>query len=333
MKENILFSILVPVYNVESYIEECIASVLAQTYANWELILADDGSVDGSGVICDRYAASDPRIFVFHKENEGALAAREYARSKAHGEFYLFLDADDTLKKETVETVYHALLRTGSDCVIFGLEQRMDGRIIYCTPEECGYTETDKRRLYKKVFPDNRYNSLCRKAVRAELYRGEDYSRFFHISRGEDLLQSIAIYQKAESVTFLPERLYNYRINPKSVTHSVRYENYSSNFTALEMVWDFLKREGVFTEKDFADYRDCCLKLLADEAILILRFRTTLKNRLRLLKEIRQTAYYRTYLAKYKAPAADRLWFVLFMGAALVKRGMRKLARCVSGKR
>ena len=88
-KENIRFSILVPVYQVELYIEECIQSVLKQTYQNWELILVDDGSKDKGGVVCDRYAEQYDNILVYHKENRGLIHTRRYGIERARGDYYI----------------------------------------------------------------------------------------------------------------------------------------------------------------------------------------------------------------------------------------------------
>ena len=92
---NPFFTIIVPVYNVEKYLNECIDSVINQTFTNWELLLVDDGSNDGSSFICDEYASKDVRVTVFHKQNGGASDSRNYGLDKANGEYILFLDSDD----------------------------------------------------------------------------------------------------------------------------------------------------------------------------------------------------------------------------------------------
>lgn len=93
-----LISVIVPVYNTEKYLDQCIQSVLTQTYTNWELLLIDDGSTDSSGAICDRYAEQDPRIHVFHKENGGVSSARNLGLDSAKGDWMTFIDADDSVK-------------------------------------------------------------------------------------------------------------------------------------------------------------------------------------------------------------------------------------------
>lgn len=90
-----LISVIVPVYNVEAYIEECLHSLREQTYKNLQIILVDDGSTDKSGNLCDAYAAKDSRFFVIHQKNKGVLAARNAGIEKARGSFIGFVDGDD----------------------------------------------------------------------------------------------------------------------------------------------------------------------------------------------------------------------------------------------
>ena len=92
-----LISIIIPVYNAEKYLRQCLDSVLAQTYTNWECLLVDDGSKDSSGTICDEYASKDSRFKVFHKENGGVSSARNVGIDNMTGEFVSFIDADDLL--------------------------------------------------------------------------------------------------------------------------------------------------------------------------------------------------------------------------------------------
>lgn len=104
--ENDLISVLVPLYNVESYLATCLDSIINQTYKNLEILLVDDGSTDGSGMICDNYALKDCRIRVVHKENEGQATARNLALNMARGEYFVFVDSDDYVTPDYVEVLY-----------------------------------------------------------------------------------------------------------------------------------------------------------------------------------------------------------------------------------
>lgn len=104
--EDKLITIIIPVYNVEKYLRECIDSVIAQTYKNLEIILVDDGSIDKSGEICDEYSKKDSRIRVIHKKNGGLSDARNVALDIAKGEYIGFIDSDDYIEKDMFETLY-----------------------------------------------------------------------------------------------------------------------------------------------------------------------------------------------------------------------------------
>ena len=99
-------SIIVPVYNVEQYLQSCIDSIITQTYTDWELLLVDDGSPDRSGEICDEYAKKDNRIRVFHKRNGGVSSARNLGLDKAQGEWVTFIDADDYILSDFIKGLY-----------------------------------------------------------------------------------------------------------------------------------------------------------------------------------------------------------------------------------
>ena len=99
MKEAPKVSIIVPVYKAEKYLQRCVDSILAQTFTDFELLLVDDGPPDSSGIISDRYAATDPRVHVFHKPNGGVSSARNLGIDNARGEWLMFVDADDTISK------------------------------------------------------------------------------------------------------------------------------------------------------------------------------------------------------------------------------------------
>lgn len=113
-----LVSVIVPIYNVETYLSTCLDSVVAQTYTNLEILLVDDGSTDKSGAICDEYAKLDSRIKVIHQENKGVSAARNVALETCAGEYIMFVDADDYISEDAVAFLYHRLLEDGSDLAI-----------------------------------------------------------------------------------------------------------------------------------------------------------------------------------------------------------------------
>lgn len=121
-----MVSVIVPVYNVKQYLPACIESVLRQTYSDWELLLVDDGSTDGSAQVCDEYARQDSRICVFHKENGGVCSARNLAIDNMAGEFCIMLDSDDLIHPSLLEKTLEIMQETQADAVIYGYEKVAD---------------------------------------------------------------------------------------------------------------------------------------------------------------------------------------------------------------
>ena len=294
------FSILVPVYNVAPYLRECLDSVLGQSYPNFELLLVDDGSTDDSGSICDEYAAKDARIRVFHKPNGGQMAARCLAIANANGEYYVFLDSDDTLVPNALATLRSAVETSGADCVIYGIQWHAPdgGSYPVSAPAEfCGRLLTDKRMVLNLLLNDESYNSLCRKCTRAACFDGRDYSPWFSIQRGEDRLQSMEILENAERFYFLHEALYLYRLNENSITHSVGRSVIRPSFRVEEYVDASLRRLGVFMDEDYDRLRNHELLVLVIAIKRICRAGPDRAQIVRSLGTILAEPFYRDYLS------------------------------------
>lgn len=218
------FSIIVPVYNAAEYLDACIASVKAQSMSDWELILIDDGSIDGSGKILDEYAAEDARIHAFHQNNCGQFYARQKGIESAAGKYILFLDSDDELEPECLSTLDAAICKNHPDMILYtgqiiagGTET---GRSVgYVYPEERGVSP---QWLREKLIASNDMNSLWLKAVRRKLFEGDetDYSCFFGMHCGEDKARLLYPVSQAESILYIPNQLYRYNYRSKSVMHS-----------------------------------------------------------------------------------------------------------------
>ena len=299
MSEPVRFSVLVPVYNVAPYLSACVDSVLGQSYANFELLLVDDGSTDDSGAICDEYAAKDSRIRVFHKANGGLMSARRYAIARFTGDYCIFLDSDDSIAPNTLELLAKAIAESGADCVIYGFRWSLPAgpQQVLCAPEICGRLFTDKRDVLNILLNDDSYNALWRKCVKASCFDGRDYSRFFSIRRGEDLLQSVEILENARSFFFLPDALYFYRVNLSSITHTICYDGYQANDTVNQEVLSLLSRLNLFREEDYARLRNHWLDNLVPELKRICRFCSDRVNRRAGLQSLRESAYYQSFLS------------------------------------
>lgn len=140
-----LVSVIVPVYNTEEYLPRSIESIREQTYAELEIILVDDGSTDRSGKICDDYAVKDERIWAIHQSNQGIIAAKKAALRECHGEYVMFVDSDDWIEKELLETMLDRLLETNASLVCSNVFiDENGGTIENRNGMPCGVYETDK---------------------------------------------------------------------------------------------------------------------------------------------------------------------------------------------
>lgn len=131
MEKQDLISIIVPIYNVENYIDRCVESITNQSYKNLEIILVDDGSTDSSGEKCDIWATRDRRIMVIHKENGGVGNARNAGMSYANGEWIGFVDSDDFVEPEMYEALYWGCVDNGADLCMIGCALYENGRKIF----------------------------------------------------------------------------------------------------------------------------------------------------------------------------------------------------------
>lgn len=245
------FSIVVPVYNVEKYLPECIESVLNQTYSNWELILIDDGSTDDSGNICDYYAEKDNRIIVVHSENKGGYQARLLANKYLTGDYVIGLDSDDAYEPFCLEKIKEVLGQNEVDMVIFGWN-------------EFGKDISDKKRIspsyeaYKVISREElllasimqKDHLLWNKAVKKDIYvRAEYIQEEYKLGVAFDYIQVIPIICKTHSAYYLDEALYDYRVHDLSFSHTVKEQKIVDIDWVHCKIADFLEREGLLSDE------------------------------------------------------------------------------------
>lgn len=207
-------SVIVPVYNVERYLPCCIDSILAQTLADFELLLIDDGSKDRSGEICDEYARKDSRIRVFHKPNGGVTAARRDGVNMAMAGWIMFVDADDMLEKDALQTMCGYC--DGVDIVKASFVGS-DGRqwqhvdIGAMTSEE----------FMQSLADGNTYGVVYASLYKRGLFRESTFSFPSDIKIGEDILMNMELAQRVSRVINIEDVVYWYRTNADSVMNSM----------------------------------------------------------------------------------------------------------------
>lgn len=210
-------SIIVPVYNVEDYLEKCVHSILAQTEPNFELLLIDDGSTDRSGEFCDRLAQQDERVRVIHQENRGLGGARNTGIEAATGDYLLFIDSDDTLQPQTLERALTAAKTATAEIAIFG----------YQTVNEQG----DVLSVYPETLPGTVFSPAEKKDVffLSPCAWNKLYARDLFLRTGirypsrvwyEDIRTTLKLYAQTDRVVGVDYIGYNYLQRPGSIMNS-----------------------------------------------------------------------------------------------------------------
>lgn len=220
-----LFSVIVPIYKVETFLKQCIESVLNQSIADFELILVDDGSPDQSGNICDGYAAIDKRITVIHKENGGLVSARKAGAEIAKGEYVVCLDGDDWLSVDSLEIIKAIVEKYNADIVIgssFWSYAKNDELHKVSAKDGFYNKERIKNTIYPSLIEDRYCNyfspNLWAKAIKRDLYLQKQLSVDSRIQLGEDQAVVKPCIYGAETLYITDKPLYFYRQNNASMT-------------------------------------------------------------------------------------------------------------------
>lgn len=221
-----LFSVIVPIYNVEAYLKRCIDSVLAQTFRDFELILVDDGSPDNCPQICDAYAKEDARIRVIHKENGGLVSARQAGIQIADGEYVFNLDADDAMTSDALESAAAILQQTNADMVTFSYtrcEENGAVQVMHEPVKEGLYTKSDmQEHIFPKILLDKNMQHMFYfvwgKAIRRSLVYPLQLAVNPAISLGEDLCCTVPCYLEAKNVYVSPKSVYLYTVRNNSIS-------------------------------------------------------------------------------------------------------------------
>lgn len=220
------FDIIIPVYNVKNYLEECLRSVLQQSFRDFQVILVDDGSTDGSGALCDGFAAQDNRVRVVHKTNGGASSARNLGLAEARGEYILFLDADDYLLSPAVlESLAQRLTRTKADVLIYDSVKEKDGKQeapYFAHPDMPSQLSAQQSRDY--VVKEDLWTACpWNKVVKSDLYEG-DGLRFREGITSEDIDWCLRLAMAVKRFDYIDLCAVSYRQWEGSVTGTATVE-------------------------------------------------------------------------------------------------------------
>ena len=222
-----LFSVIVPIYKIEKYLSRCIDSVLAQSFADYELILVDDGSPDGCPAICDAYAQKDARIKVIHKENGGLVSARQAGIVEAVGDYIFHLDGDDAICEDALENASQIIREMHPDIVSFSYRRYIDGELGEVVedllPEGLYQKEDIREHIYPNLLCNDHmkhlFGYMCIKAVKRELATKHQLNVNRAISLGEDLSCCVPCYLEADTVYMSKKAVYLYTLRSDSLSY------------------------------------------------------------------------------------------------------------------
>lgn len=220
--EKPLVSVIVPIYGVEKYLDDCISSLIHQTYTNLEILLIDDGSPDGCPRICDMWAERDKRIRVFHKHNGGLSDARNYGIDRAHGKYIYCIDSDDWVDTSLVEKCINICIRDNADVVIFGNSTATeDGKIIKNgtdadkLPPQGIYSPND---ILKLLWEDKLQSHAWSFITKKSIYSTDIRYPVNYLM--EDIGTTYLLWARAKNICVLPEIFYYYRNRGNSIVNT-----------------------------------------------------------------------------------------------------------------
>ena len=225
-------SVIVPVYNTEKYLEQCISSILNQTYGDIEIILVDDGSTDNSGNICECFRNMDAKVLCIHTQNNGLVSARKAGIELSSGEYIIFVDADDYIERNFVEELVFHIVSSNADFAHSGYIMHEEGENFKVECQEGVFniqTYENKRMFFQEYIlgigkigiTASIWSKIFQKDFIRECYREVPDEQQY----GEDIICLMSCIEKAKRVELINMSLYNYRVRENSLSH-INKENY-----------------------------------------------------------------------------------------------------------
>ena len=253
-----MVSIIVPVYNVAPFLDECIASIVSQSYTEWEAILVDDGSTDGSSEICDHWSKKDSRIKVIHQSNSGVSTARNNGIDAASGEYITFVDSDDYVDESYLQEMINATKKSACDIVVSGVRYKYKNgeEKIFAPTKECSFTLSQENcATFVELNEKYLFYAPYSKLYRSDIIKGNNIAFPKGISYGEDLLFNYDYLSYTKNIACTTQVNYNYRIlGSGTLSSKHRDDQFAVNYSQ----WKILK--SFYVNKEM--WNDCSQELL-----------------------------------------------------------------------
>lgn len=246
-----MISIIIPVYNVSQYLNECIQSVINQSYQNFECILIDDGSSDGSEIICDQWTQHDNRIRVIHQPNQGVSKARNKGIAEAQGEYIAFIDSDDWIDSNYLNTLLRPIEESNVDLVVCGLQQHYSNETFKNYSYKTGIIHIERQDT--KAFTDINKKFLLFGPV-IKLYKRtiiQTHNIHFppEYTYGEDLLFNYNYLEYVKAIYIIDQCLYHYRIIGNGTLSSIkRINQFEIDYAQWNILKDFFYRKNLWND-------------------------------------------------------------------------------------
>lgn len=258
-----LISVIIPVYNVEKYLRQCVDSVLAQTYQNIEIILVDDGSTDNSGEICEDYTSKDKRIKVIHQKNAGLSEARNRGFNSANGEYVYFLDSDDWIKAETLYALAQKAYHDNADIIFFDSMCFEDSEKGYQIPQRYirkhEYSTNKGLTVFEQMQTYKEFHSAVPLLFFRKTFLVESGIQFYPGILYEDMLFTFEVLTKANKVAQCKEPFYQRRYRNQSITQSkVSAKNFISSAIVYKELVSYSEQEGILDKDSIQKYIARC---------------------------------------------------------------------------
>lgn len=239
-------SIIIPVYNAEKYLEQCLNSVLCQVYTNYEVILVDDGSTDNSRAIYRKFADADKRFIVYCQQNQGVSAARNKGLNVARGEIIIFLDSDDVIAPSFLEFIVQ-ILNDGNDIVCFS-SKKFTNKVDFKESSNILIQEFPAEKLIENLLYHRQQLSITRSAFRKKKYLDLRFDEKLYICEDIIMLLEVLVVYKAV-IPYIKTELYGYRIHRESLTHDGNWRKKLTGYRAMDIMERILINHGIHMER------------------------------------------------------------------------------------
>ncbi len=313
-----IISIIVPVYNAEKYLRECIESILCQTYKTFELVLVDDGSSDNSGKICDEYATRDERIKVIHKENGGVSSVRNLGIEVSNGEYITFIDSDDFVDEKYLELMHNRILETNSDMCFCHFDRFDETSFVEYKEKipdkmDVNFSDPDFVEFACWFFKlkNNVFGSSCRVLYKRFCIENVRFNPKIKIS--EDLIFVLNAILNSKSICSIPNVFYHYRINSSSASGTYKKDFLVSQLelkNELDSIFECF--ESKMSKSISTQYYSLlCYYLFSNE----LKYRKQNRDYKKNIKDIKQSTLYNYFslrnILRLKKIKTFIVWFFI----------------------